>query len=137
MLLPSFRRLFSQDYPKEYQKLIDTLSVSLNNGIEVLYQALTNQLTLRDNLKATVQDVTLTVDATGKPTQGGTFALSFDGNVDGVMVMNATNQVNSAVYPLAAVMVFGQQSNKTFIINNVVGLQPNTSYTIRVVAFGK
>lgn len=111
--------------------------MSLNNGIEVLYQALANQLTFRDNVKCTVIDVTLTVDATGKPTQGGTFALTFAGNVDGVFVTMATNQVNSNVYPLGAVMVSGVQSNATFIISNVTGLQANTSYTIRVIALGK
>lgn len=137
MLLPSFRRLFSQDYAKEFQKLIDTLSVSLNNGIEVLYQALDNEITFRDNMKATVIDVTLTVDSAGKPTQGGTFALTFDGNVDGIFVTMATNQVNSSVYPTGAVMVSGAQNNKTYNINNVTGLQANTSYTIRIIALGK
>ncbi len=136
-LLPSFRRLFSQDYAKEYQKLIDTLSVSLNNGIEVLYDALNNELTFRDNMKATVVDVTLMVDSTGKPIQGGTFALTFSGNVDGVFVTMATNQVNSNVYPLGAVMISGAQTNATYKINNVTGLQANTSYTIRIIALGK
>lgn len=136
MLLPSFRRLMAQNFEKTYQNLINTLALSLNNGIQVLYDALNNQLTFRDNIKATVQDVTLTVDANGKPIQGGTFALTFVGNVDGVFVTMVTNQVNPAIYPLGAVMVSGQQSNATYIINNVTGLQPNTSYKIRVIALG-
>lgn len=137
MKLPSFRRLFNQDYPKEFQKLIDTLSVSLNNGIEVLYNALNNQLTIRDNLKATVRDVLVTVNATGIPIQGGTFTLDFDGNVDGVIVISAINQVNSSIYPTSGVFISGVQSNKSFIINNITGLQAGQSYSLRVVAFGR
>lgn len=126
----------SQNFEKQYQKLIDTLSLSLNNGIQVLYDTFNNQITFRDNIKCTVVDVTLTVDATGKPIQGGTFALTFVGNVDGILVTRATNNANPAVYPAAAVFVNGQQSNATYIINNVAGLQPNVSYTIRVIALG-
>jgi len=137
MKLPSFRRLFTQDYPKEYQKLVDTLSVSLNNGIEVLYNALNNQLTLRDNLKTTVRDVTVTVNGSGLPTQGGTFTLDFDGLVDGVIVISALNQVNPVIYPTSAPFITGQQSNKSFIINNITGLQAGQSYTLRIVAFGR
>lgn len=136
MQLPSFRRLFSQNFEKTYQNLINTLSLSLNNGIQVLYDALNNEITFRDNIKCTVQDVTLTVDTTGKLIQGGTFALTFTGNVDGIFVTMVTNQVNPAVYPLGAVMVSGQQSNATYIINNVTGLQPNISYKIRIIALG-
>jgi len=137
MLLPSFRRLFSQNFEKQYQNLISTLSQSLNNGIQVLYDALNNQITFRDNIKCTVQDITLMVNATGTPIQGGTMALTFTGNVDGYFVTQVTNVNNPNTYPTAAVMVFGQQSNQTFIINNVTGLQPNVQYTIRLIVLGR
>jgi hypothetical protein len=136
MILPSFRRLMSQNFEKQYQNLINTLSLSLNNGIQVLYDTFNNQITFRDNIKCTVADVTLKVDSTGKPIQGGTFALTFVGNVDGVFVTNVTNVNNPTTYPTGAVQVFGQQNNATYIINNVTGLQANTSYTIRIIALG-
>jgi hypothetical protein len=136
MQLPSFRRLMTQNFEKQYQSLINTLSLSLNNGIQVLYDTFNNQITFRDNVKCTVQDVTLQVDSTGKPLNGGTFALTFTGNVDGIFVTNVTNTNNPTTYPTAAVQVFGQQNNATYIINNVTGLQANTQYTIRVIALG-
>jgi len=135
-LLPSFRRLMSQNFEKQYQNLINTLSLSLNNGIQVLYDALNNGLTFQDNFEATIADVTLQVDSTGKPIQGGTFTLTFTSNVEGVFVIMVTNVNNPTTYPTGAVQVFGQQSSQTYIINNVTGLQPNTSYTIRIVALG-
>jgi hypothetical protein len=127
----------SSNFDKTYQGLINTLSLSLNNGIQVLYDALGNGLTFEDNFNATVANVTLIVDATGKPIQGGTITLTFTTQVDGVFVINVSNVNNPTTYPTGAVQVFGQQSGTTYIINNVTGLQPNVSYTLRLVILGK
>lgn len=135
MRLPSFRRLVTTDYPKEFQKLIDILSVSLNNGIEVLYQALSQNISIRDNIQCTVKDVVLTVDANGKPIQQASFALTALGKVEGVSVILAQNQTNSAIYPSSGVFVSGVQSNTSFLINNVTGLQAGQSYLIRCIAW--
>lgn len=135
--LPSFRRLFKQDYPKESQKLIDILSVTINSAFESLFNALNRNLTLRDNLKATIKDVLVTVDTDGIPTQTTTIALDFSGQVDGVIVIAAYNQTNTAVFPSGAVFISGIQSTKTFIISKINGLQAGQSYLLRVVAFGK
>jgi hypothetical protein len=136
MLLPSFRRLMAQNFEQQYQNLINTLSLSLNNGIQVLYDTFNNEITFRDNVKCTVVDVTLQVDSTGKPIQGGAFTLTFTGNVDGIFVTMVTNVNNPTTYPTGAVQVFGQQNMTTYNINNVTGLQANTSYTIRIIALG-
>lgn len=133
--LPSFRRIFTQDYPKEFKKLIDILSVSLNNGIEVLYEALNNSLTLRDNISCTVKDITLSVDSNGKPVTSANISLINNNTVDGVTVLSAINQVNPAVYPTGGVFISGAQNGNLYVINNITGLQPNTSYTIRLVAW--
>lgn len=137
MRLPSFRRLVSSDYEKQYQKLIDKLSAPLNYGIEVLYDALNKQLTIRDNFNATVKDVLVTVDDTGKPQQSTAIGISISGKVDGVLVIGATNQVNSTTYPTTGVFISGTQSNNTFVINNVTGLQANQQYSLRVVVLGQ
>lgn len=135
MLLPSFKRIISSDFPKEFQKLIDQLSLSLNNGITVLYTALLNNLTIRDNMLATVTDVLVTVDANGIPIQTTAFKLNTTVKVDMVMVGLATNQVNSTVYPTSGVFINGVQANNIYTIQHVTGLQTNQQYSLRVVAF--
>lgn len=137
MQLPSFKRIISSDFPKEFQKLVDQLSLSLNNGITVLYTALANNLTIRQNLAATVADVLVTVDATGKPTQTTAFKLNSTARVDMVMVGLAVNQVNSAVYPAGGVFVSGVQADNIYTIQNVTGLQPNQQYLLRLVAWNQ
>lgn len=137
MNLPSFRRLLSSDYPKQFQALIDKLSVPLNYGIEVLYDALHRSLTFRDNFNATVKDVSVTVDANGIPNQSTSMSINITGKVDGILVIGATNSKNSTTYPTSGVFVSGVQSNNTFVINNVTGLQPNQAYSLRVVILGQ
>lgn len=135
MKLPSFRRLFSSDFPAQFKQLIDTLSVSLNNGIEVLYEALNNQITLRDNISCTVKDITLAVNANGVPTQNSSIKLNTTNKVEGCVVISAINQTNSATYPSSGVFISFTQNSNTLIINNIAGLQPGQQYTLRVVAF--
>jgi hypothetical protein len=135
MLLPSFKRIISSDFAKEYQKVIDQLSLSLNNGITVLYTALSNNLTIQENMRATVADVLVTTDATGKPTQTTAFKLNSTAKVNLVMVGLATNQANSNVYPVSAPWVSGVQADNIYTINNVSGLQAGQQYSLRIVAF--
>ena len=135
MKLPSFRQLYSADYPSKYKDLIDILSISLNNGITVLYQALNNGLTLRDNLNATVKDVTVTVDTNGIPTTSTAFTLRGTSQLDGVMVLSAVNQTNSTTYPTSGVFINGNQNANVFTITHITGLQANQQYVVRVVGF--
>lgn len=111
--------------------------MSLNNGIEVLYDALNRNITLRENIKATVRDVNVSVDSTGKPLQTTAFTLDTPGNVDLVMVGLAQNQTNTSNFPTSGVFLSWTQSTNSVILNNITGLQPNQQYLLRVVAFSK
>lgn len=134
MLLPSFKRLYSSDFPATYKQLVDKLSSTLNYGVEVLYDALNNGLTFQDNFLGTSTSVTLMTDATGAPQQTAQFTLNQANQVSGIIVLNAVNQANPTTYPTGAPFVFGTQSGTTYTINNVTGLQPNTSYTLTLFA---
>jgi len=135
MLLPSFKNIISSDFPKQYYDLMNQLALLLNNTLSSVFQCLANGVSLDDNIACTVQDVTISVNASGTPSSPSAFLLETSNTVRGTTVIQAINQANSAVYPLAAVMVFGAQNGNMYNIANVVGLQPNTSYIIRVVAW--
>jgi hypothetical protein len=135
MRLPSFKRLILESFEQQYQKLVEALSLSLNYGIELLYQALDKNITLRDNIKCTVKDITVNVNASGKPKISTTFNLDTNGKVDGIIVISALNQSNSALYPSSGIFISGLQSGQTFVVNNVTGLQADQNYLLRVVVF--
>lgn len=135
MKIPSFKRLLSADFEKEYKKLIDQLSQTLNNGVEVLYNIQLNGISLRDNINCTVKDVIVTVDASGTPTQTSAFKLNNTNKVDGISIILALNQTNSSVYPISHPFITGVQGTGVYTIQNISGLQAGQSYLLRIVAF--
>jgi hypothetical protein len=135
MKLPSFRRIIKSDYEDKYADLVDTLAVSINQGIDSLYDALNKKLSLKYNILATTKDITVQVNETGKPIQPVGFKLDFTNKVSVVIVGKADNTTNSTAYP-SAVFVSWTQNGDFVQVNNISGLQVGSSYKIRLVAFG-
>lgn len=135
MKLPSFRRLFKQDFEQQFQGFVDQLSPTVNTGTEILYDALNKKLNFRDNFQSTVKDITVEIDGSGKPKSATT--INFDsgvtGRVDGVFVTVATNLTNSSTYPTGAPFVTFTPTENGISINHIAGLQPNNKYTLRLV----
>lgn len=135
MKLPSFKRLIKSDYKPEFQALIELLSFSINNGIEVLYQALNRSVSLKDNIACTVKDVIIEVDSSGVPKSRTSFGLDTSGRVIGVVVLNAVASKNPLLTPTSGVFVSFSQENRTVTINSVVGLPSDQQFTLTLVAF--
>jgi len=136
MRLPSFKRLVEQDFDKDNQGLIRTLAGVLNYGIEVLYQALNRNVSIRDNIKCTVKDITVIVDSTGTPTQNNTFLVDIpNSRVEGVTVISAVNQTNSNHYPTSGVFISGVQNTNSYLISKITGLQTGETYTLRLICW--
>lgn len=136
MILQGFRRLFKQDYPQESQKLVDQLSNSLNIGIETLYTCLNKNASLKDNIKCTVKDVPVIVNASGNPTTATSFSLDISGQIIGTQVIYAINTSNSAIYPTGGIFLSFAQNTNGILITNITGLPANQPFTIRIVAYG-
>lgn len=135
MKLPNFRRLIKSDYKEEYQGLIETLSFSLNNGIEVLYQTLNKAVSLRDNVACTVKDIDVEVDSSGVPVGKLRFSLDNTNRILGLFVLNAINTETPTILPTSGVFISFSQENKTIIVNNIKGLPANQPFTLTIVAF--
>lgn len=136
MKLPSFKRLIRTDYKQEFQSLIDQLSVSINIGIESIYDALNRKITLRDNIACTVKEIDVKVDVTGTPITTTLFKMDISNRLDGIVVLNALNQTDSTVYPTGGIFISWTQTQNGILINNITGLQANQTYTLKLVAFG-
>lgn len=135
MKLPSFKRLFSQDFVQQYRQLVDQLSLTINNQIELLYTALNNQLTFTDNFKCTIKSITLTVDVNGNPTGSAGFPINDSSSrILGCIVLSVTNNSTSGAFPTGGVFVSFTQSSSNITINNITGLAAGQSYTLQIVA---
>lgn len=148
MKLPSFKRLLKLDYEATYQKLIETLSNSLNYGIEVLYSAMNRQLSLTDNLLCDLKQVQVSTDTSGTPTSSVSFQLSNKAitTVQGIQVINVQNTTNTAAFPTGGVQVSfsltqnsgSSSASSPYIVNitNVKGLIAGNNYTLTLIIWG-
>lgn len=137
MNIPSYRRLFKQDFDSKDQPLVERLSYTINIGFETLYQALSNRLSFNDNFNANVKTFQVQVDANGDPVGSNLgFSTTISGNVVGILVINARNLKDSNTYPTTAPFVSFTGSSGSIKINNITGLQANTLYSLTVIAFG-
>lgn len=135
MKLPSFRRIITQDFQQEDRQLVEQIGSNINDGFQVLYQALTKRLTFADNIASTVRTVDVRVDSNGNPTQSTSFKLDVPNTpVLGVLVLSVQNLTNSAVYPTGMPFISFTQNGDAIYINNITNLQAGSQYRLIVLA---
>jgi hypothetical protein len=137
MRLPNFRRIIKQDFQKEFQELIERLSVSINNGFDVMFEALNNKISLQNNIMCTVIDLEIEPTAAGIPKNTTQFTLTYDGRTSIVLVGKLENLTTSSSYPTSAPFVSWTQTDKILQVNHITGLTANNKYSVRIVAFGQ
>lgn len=128
--LPSYRRINIQDYPKENQELVDQLSVSINYGLEALYEALNGKLTFADNFGSPAKDIDVQVDSTGKPQTKTIIKKSDTNRISGLVAIRVQNLTNSGVYPSSGVLISYTETSDTITVDNITGLPPGYIFRI-------
>lgn len=132
--LPSFRRIITQDYDPQYRDLVDTLSVSLNQGIEVLYDLLNGNLSLKDNFASTIKEIDVEVDAAGKPKTKTVIKKNSTDRMEGLWVLRVQNLTNSNIYPTGTPLISYTETTDTIIVDNITNLQVGYIFRIKVIA---
>lgn len=136
MKLPNFRRIFRTDYEVEFQALVEKLSVTINQGLEVLYDLSNRKISLRDNILCSVKDVTVTMGASGVPKTTTGFQVDIPGRIIGIQVLYVLNNTDGA-YPTTSPFITFTQDNFIIFINHITGLEEGKNYTLRLVAYGE
>lgn len=162
MKLPSYRRLFKQDFDQKDQALVDKLSITINSSFESLFDALNKGVTFQDNFVGGVVDVQVTTSSnpaygyyvTATPVAGGSAstilvngAYSFTQTpsypidssvktVDGVFVLKVDNLTSPTKYPIGGVTVSFSKNGNNIILNNVTGLDKSTTYNLKILTVG-
>jgi hypothetical protein len=134
-VLANLKRIYYTDYEQQYQKLVEQLSYTINTTFESIIQTLNKNVSLRDNLLASVRDITFAVDATGTPTSPAAFSIDNSNSLDGTMVIRATSSAKTVVYPTGGIFISYLQNGTKVTITNITGLPANVQFTIRIVAF--
>ncbi len=133
--LPSYKRLYYNDFPEEAQETIEQLSYTVNNAFEGIFSALNKNINIRDNLAVSVRDITVNVDANGIPLSTLTFGVDNNNPIDGVLVIRALNQTNNNVFPTGGIFISYTQNGTKITVNSITGLPINNTFLVRVIAF--
>lgn len=150
-ILGSYRRIYKQDYSPNIQKDIDTLSISLNQSFDTVYNALTNQITFADNINCTIQTFTTSVNSSNVPTSPIVLKLnSFQKNVIGIIPINVIGN-NKNIFPTGGVYINYTLNNNTtsssnstntgnaassaitLNINNITGIPQNVPFKFTII----
>ena len=136
MRLPSIKRINKADFPEQDANFINRLAGIYNSTVEMVYEALNNKLTLRDNISCDVKDLYITVDSDGVPLTYTGFNLS-DGSkrIEGLSVYKADNTTNTSTYPSGAPFINYVQVGNNIEIKHITGLQANNTYQVRIVVY--
>lgn len=130
--IPSYKRLYEQDFPEDQQELVAQLAVTLNSGIEVLYEQLNGKLVLGENLAAFTKELTVTVGPTGLPTSKTFIRKTSSDRIQGISIIRADNLSNSNVYPTSGVFASFTETTDSIVINHLTGLVAGNLYRIVV-----
>lgn len=134
--LKSYKRIITQDYEAEDEKLIEQLGGTVNDAFNDVYFVLNGKVDLRTNIACTVKDIEITVNANGTPLNRTVFTVKNQTvPVAGITVIFAQNLTNSAVYPTSQPFVSFTPVESGILINNITGLQPNQRYLVRLIAW--
>lgn len=134
MQLGNFKRLMSSDFLEEEQELVDKLALTINNGFESLYLALSKRLSFADNIQSTTKDITVIVDGDGVPTNSAGFQLEDKTmKITGCIVLSCENLDAPGTYSAYAPYVYWTQNGNGLKINNIAGLLSGYKYKIRLL----
>lgn len=143
MKLPSFKRLNESDYDQDQRSLVARLAASLNEGIDNLYLAINNRLTLKENIQCTVKDIDIYVNVNGVPVgqalikldaQGGT-QTQVDRKIIGLTVLRYQSLSGNPAYPTSGVTVSWSQIQTGIQLDHVTGLIPGNLYRLTIVCW--
>jgi len=122
------KRIIADEYPEESRETVSKLGQVLNYFMEQVTNTVNGRLDF-DNLARSTTQITVNIDANGRPIR----QTQFTNNVGlrGLTVIRAQNTSNPAVYPLGAPFIsFSSDGTGTYTIQSVTGLQPGNNYLL-------
>ncbi len=136
MLFPTYKRLFKTDYPQDQQDLIDKLSVPVNSGFEVVYNAMSHNVSLADNIFCTITTLQAKVDAAGTPVSPISFKLATTGVIKGNQVIQVRNLTNERIFPTSTPFISYRQDSGFINVSNITGLPAGNLFELTVISWG-
>lgn len=126
--ISNLKRIIKEDFPEEYQELIDKLAYSLNPFLEQISNAFNKNINI-ENLSR--EFITVTVENVGGnlkiPVQ---FKTSLSGRIQGFNIIKAENITNPAIYPTQAPWITWTINSNILTIQKVTGIPDNNKFRL-------
>lgn len=130
------KKLRAEDFDSDNQELINKIAFIYNPFADEVFQTLDRGVDY-NNLNRQISQVTISINNTGTIVNPPSIKTTLKTKVMGINVINATNQVNTATYPLSTPFVSWSLSNGLLNILNVSGLQNDSTYTLTLELIGQ
>lgn len=131
--IPSYKRIYENDYPQESRGVIAKLASSLNYIIEIITISLNNRLTFAENMQSTVTTIDVEVDADGLPKTRTLIKLSSDYTPSGCIVLKVENLTDSS-YPTTSPFTSWEKFGTNIEIKHITGLTASKRYRLTILA---
>lgn len=127
------KRIRKEDFPEDYQELIDKMAYIINNFFDEVYFAFQGNIDFT-NISQQLVNVNVSLDGSGNLIQNYQVSYNLPSIVRGVICVKAENLDNSSVYPTSQPFVsFTLKSGNIFEITNVSGLQNSSNYKLTLI----
>jgi hypothetical protein len=130
----NLKRIIKEDFPEEYQELIDKLAYSLNPFLEQISNAFNKNVTI-ENLSR--EFITITVEnVSGNLKIPVQFKTNLTGRIQGLHVIRAENLTNPAIYPTQTPWVSWTINANILTAQKVTGIPDNNKFklTLEVIS---
>ncbi len=130
----NLKRIIKEDFPEEYQELIDKLAFAINPFLEQVSDAFNKKIN-NDNLTREVVSITVE-NVSGNLRTPVQFKTTLKDKLLGFNIIRAENLTNSSIYPTNAPFISWTINENIISVKKVTGIQDNNKYrlTLEVIS---
>lgn len=133
MKIPTYKRVRKEDFPTEFQDVVETLGSSINDGLEQVNTVLQGRVDLKNNIYCQVKEIDIAVDSSGIPTIETIIQKSSQTKLEGMEVIQATNLTNTSVYPTSHPFITFTELQTGILLNHITGLPVNNTFRLKTI----
>jgi hypothetical protein len=126
---PDLKRISKEDFPAQYQDLIDKLAFPLNSHMEQVRNLFSKGIDI-DNLTREFITLKVQTDSTSRPINKLSFKSSLRNKLKGINVISGNITSSNTSYLQQAPFISFSQNTNIVSINNISGLAPETTYEL-------
>ena len=126
---PDLKRISKEDFPAEYQELIDKLAFPLNSHMEQVRNLFSKGIDF-DNLTRELITLKIQTGGNSQPLNTITFKSNLRNKVRGINVISSNITSSTLTYTKQSPFISFSQNLNIITLNYIAGLEPETTYEL-------